>query len=102
GVFGRMGGAFAEDSEGAGVVDGLAVGAQPVAYLEQDGLCLLRNGAVGFGADVEQEIAVFANGIDELLNERGGGAVLVVVDVAPGVNGDRGIGLPREQAQRID
>ena len=75
---------------------------QPVADLKQDGARLVGDGAVGFGADVEEQVAVLADGVDELVDEGFGGAVLVVFDVAPGVDGDGGVGLPGKQAERVE
>ena len=101
GVFSGLGGAFAEDGPGAGAVDGFAVDLEPCAHLEEDGLGFFGDGAVGFGTYVEEEVAVFADGVDELVDEGFGVAVLVVVDVAPGVDADGGVGLPGEETEGV-
>jgi len=101
-VGGGLRGAFAEDGEGARVVDGFAIDAEPIADLEQNDARLLRNGSIGLRAYVEQQVAVFADGVDELLDEGLCCAVLVVLGVAPGVDADGGVGLPGEKTERVE
>ena len=95
-------GAFTIDEPRARAINGLAIGLEPCAHLEQDGARLLGNGAVGFWSHVEQQITVFADHIDQLVDERLGAAVFIVVGVAPGVNADRGVSLPRQQALSVE
>ncbi len=63
---------------GPGAVDGFAVDLEPRAHLEEDGFGFFGDGAVGFGAYVEEQVAVFADGVDELVDEGLGVAVFVV------------------------
>src|SRR5258708_13178176 len=75
-------------------VDSFAIGFEPDTHCLERGLNLIGNGAVGLGADVEQQVAVFADDIDELMHEELRRLILVVLDIAPGELADEGVRLP--------
>ena len=60
---------------GDGVVDRLAVRAQPGADFAQDAGLFVENGAVAERGDVEEEVAPHAGALDEHAEELGGGFV---------------------------
>src|SRR5690606_24976708 len=53
-----------------GLEDGLAVDAEPLAYLEQALLLDLRDASVGGGSHVEHQVPAPGHGIDEQMHER--------------------------------
>src|SRR5271163_3226836 len=91
---GDFGGAFAVNFPGAGAVDGAAIDAEPSTDVAENGLDFIGDGAVGARPDVEKEIAVFADDVDELLDDELRGLEGVVLDVAPGLVADGSVGLP--------
>src|SRR3546814_20160066 len=57
-----------------------------------------RDGAVGLGADVEQQIAVLADDIDQIGDQRGCRPIGIVLGIAPAMHAHRGI---RSEARRV-
>ena len=89
-------GPFAEHRPRARAVNRFAVHAQPPADIQQNSLRLLWNRAVGSRPDIQQQSAVLAGDIHQLVHDRIGGLEFVVLDVAPGFFADGSIGLPEE------
>ena len=69
-VFG--GGAFGT-LPGTSSVDGFAIDLEPIAQFLETTKLNRGDGAVGFGANIEEQVAVFADDIDEEMDEIGGG-----------------------------
>ena len=91
-----LGRAFAEDEPGSGVIDGFAVLLEPSADFEKRVANGIGNGAIGAWADVEKKVAVLADDVHELVNDKVGGFEVVVreVHVTPGNVADGSVGLP--------
>ena len=98
GTCGHFGRAFTVDFPRACGIDGLAIDGQPAADGAQNGLFGFWDSAVGAWADVEQQRAIFAHHIDQILDQGLGAFVFLFLDIAPGVVGDRGIVLPEQRA----
>ena len=79
------GGAFTERRPRPRGVNGFAIQCQPPADLAQQALFRFGNRPIRSGADVEQQRAILADDVDEVVDQRVGGLVLLVQDVAPGV-----------------
>ncbi len=62
--------------------------------MKEGGADFVGNGAVRARADVEEKVAVFADDVDELMDEEIGSLELIVFDVSPGNIADGGVGLP--------
>lgn len=78
-------------------VDGLAVDLQPRADLTQQRL--LGCGIVPSAwADVEQQRAVLAHHVHQILDQRLRRLVILRLDITPGVLGDRRVVLPKQRA----
>lgn len=77
-----LGGGFCTDEvfEGARgcAVDGVGVDFHPIADSFESVDRFLWEGAIGFGADVEEEISTFADDVDKHVNEIGGGLPVFV------------------------
>lgn len=91
-------GAFAVNFPGPGAVDSLSVYRQPGTHFAENALHFIRNGAVRARADVDEQIAIFADDIDELVDDKLRGFEAIVLDVAPGFVADGSVGLPVERA----
>src|SRR5438876_177167 len=74
------------EERGVGVVDGLAVDGEPLAYLLEAFDLGGGDVALGVGADVEEVVAAFAGDVDEVAEKGFGGLEVGVVGLeAPGV-----------------
>ena len=95
-VVGEVLRALAEDREGAGAVDGFAVGGEPGGESLEKGDLVLVDGAGAADGDGEEEVAVFADDVDERVNDGARRFVGVVFEdgafVVPVA--DAGVGLP--------
>ena len=87
-------GAFAVLSPGTSAIDGLTVHLQPCSHFAQHALCLLGDGAVGTRAHVQQQVAILADDVGQLMNDEFGSLVGIVFYVSPGSVAERSIGLP--------
>ena len=86
------GGAFAVDLPGAGGVDAFAVDGHPLGDAFEDAELFGVGHAGGGEGDVEQEVAVFADDVDEEVDDFLGGLVGGAELVVP--LADAGVGLP--------
>src|SRR5579863_1803542 len=64
-----LGWAFAEDLPRRRRIDGFAIDLEPCAHLEQRSANLIRDSAIGAGTEVEQQVAILADDIDELMHK---------------------------------
>src|SRR5689334_4252341 len=78
-------------------VDRLPIHVQPRADVEKNLLHFLRDCAVRAWTDVQQQIAIFADDIYQLMDHELRRFEGVVLDVAPGFVTYRGVGLPIER-----
>jgi len=88
--------ALAEDAEGACAVDGFPVGGDPGGEGFEKGELILVDGAVAADGDGEEQVTVFADHVDEGVDDGARGLVGVAVEdgafVVPVA--DAGVGLP--------
>ena len=91
-----LGWTFTIDPPRSSAVDRLPIHIQPRTDVEKNLLHLLRDRAVRAWTDVQQQIAVLADDIDQLMNHEFRRLEGVVLDVAPGFITYRGVGLPVE------
>src|SRR6185437_14810563 len=96
GAFDDLGGALAKYLPGARAVDGFAVDAEPAADFSEDFHLRLGDGAVRPRADIEEQRTVLTDDVDQVVNDRRRGLVVLILDITPGVLRNRGIGLPEE------
>lgn len=75
-----------------------AVDGKPLAHFEQHLFFFFGNRAIGTWADVEQQAAVLANDVNQIVHQRIRRAVFVIFDVAPRIRRHRRIGLPEQIA----
>ncbi len=92
---------FAVYFPGAGAVDGFAIYLQPGTNLAKNALHFIRNGAVGAGTNIDQQIAVLADDVHKLMNDHLGRLEAVVFDEAPGFVADGRVRLPVERANVV-
>ena len=93
----HLGGSLSVDAPWTGAIDRVAVHIKPLPDREQHFLDLLRNGTVSAWSDVDQQISILAYDVCQLMHDKLRRLEGVVLDVAPGVVADRGIGLPVER-----
>src|ERR1700730_1111742 len=82
------------DPPRSSAVDRLPIHIQPCTDVEKNLLHLLRDRAVRAWTDVQQQIAVLADDIDQLMNHEFRRLEGVILDVAPGFITYRCVGLP--------
>src|SRR6266478_4154231 len=83
---------------GTRAVNSIAVYREPGTDIPQHLPNFVRDGAVRTRADVQEQIAILADDVDELLNHELLRLECVIRDVAPGLVADRSISLPVERA----
>src|SRR3984893_2777482 len=93
-----LGWALAINLPWTSAVNSFAVHRQPRTYIPEDLLHSVGDGAIRLRTDVQQEIAVLADDVDELLNHELRGLERVVLDVSPGFVAYRRVGLPVQGA----
>src|SRR5207248_5373486 len=91
-------GPLAINSPGASTVDRLSIHIEPGTHFEKDLLNFVWYGAVGPWADVQEQVAVLADDVNELVKHEFRRLVSLVLDVTPGLVADRSVGLPVERA----
>src|SRR5215475_1141945 len=87
---------FTIDPPRSSAIDRFPIHIQPRAHVEKNLLHFLRDGAVRAWADVEQQIAIFADDVDELIDHEFSRLERVVLNVAPGLIAYGSVGLPVE------
>ena len=90
----NLGGTFAENFPRLGAVDGFAVLVEPGADFQQSRAHLVRNRAVWPRSDVQEQVAVLADDVHQLMNQEVGRLQLIVLHISPGQIADRRIRLP--------
>ena len=81
---GHLGGTFAVGHPRRGAVDGLAVDPQPVAHRQQPLPGFIGDAAIRLRPHVQQQIAIFADVVHEVVNQRAGVLESGIRDEPPG------------------
>ena len=89
-----LGRPFAIDTPVTRTIDGFAVDRQPPAQVAQQTGRFVGDHAVRPRPNVEQQVAVLADNVHQVVHQAGRGAKVVVLDVGPRPVADRGVGLP--------
>src|SRR5437879_5923703 len=85
-----FGWALAINTPGTSAIDGLSVHIQPGAYVKKNMLHFFGDGSIRTRTDVQQQIAVLADNVNELVNNKFRRLERVIVDVAPRLVAHRG------------
>ena len=89
-------GAFLRQKPQPRAVNGLIVDLHPIAHSAQNFHILVRQGAVGLRAEIQQEPSILADHVDQIPENFPGFLVFGPFGVAPAVPHHRSIGLPQE------
>ena len=79
----QVGWALAGYKPRAGAVDGFAVNIKPGAHIEQQVARAVRDCSIGPGPDIEQQLAVLADSVNQVVNQPVGSFERKVVGIAP-------------------
>src|SRR5690242_5782025 len=90
-------GALAINPPGPGSVNCFSINVEPCAHIKEHLLDLFGNSAIGARAKVQQQIAVLADDINELMNDEFRRLESIILYIAPRAIADRGIRLPVER-----